>query len=96
MVAEEKGTITLKCEASKPRVTPVWRKDGTVLAEGNKYKLLHDGKSLGLTVHDITQADAGEYTCDLGTDQTKSKLTVRGMTTSYNFDLPKSSSNQRG
>ncbi|XP_073720223.1 obscurin isoform X30 [Misgurnus anguillicaudatus] len=77
VVAEEKGTVTLKCEASKPRVAPVWRKDGTVLEAGKKYELLHDGKTLGLIVHDITQADAGEYSCDLGTDLAKSKVTVR-------------------
>ncbi|XP_051543318.1 obscurin-like [Myxocyprinus asiaticus] len=78
VVAEVKGAVTLKCEASKPRVAPVWRKDGTVLATGKKYELLHNGKSLGLTIHDITQADAGEYSCDLGTDLAKSKVTVRG------------------
>ncbi|KAL1248368.1 hypothetical protein QQF64_021686, partial [Cirrhinus molitorella] len=77
VVAEEKGTVTLKCEASKPRVAPVWRKDGTVLSAGKKYELLHDGKTLGLTIHDVTQADAGEYSCDLGTDLSKSKVTVR-------------------
>nr|XP_055038801.1 obscurin isoform X36 [Misgurnus anguillicaudatus] len=77
VVAEEKGTVTLKCEASKPRVAPVWRKDGTVLEAGKKYELLHDGKTLGLIVHEITQADAGEYSCDLGTDLAKSKITVR-------------------
>ncbi|CAM4723719.1 unnamed protein product [Leuciscus chuanchicus] len=77
VVAEEKGTVTLKCEASKPRVAPVWYKDGTVLSAGQKYELLHDGKSLGLTIHDVMQADAGEYSCDLGTDLSKSKVTVR-------------------
>ncbi|KAK7118675.1 hypothetical protein R3I94_022238 [Phoxinus phoxinus] len=77
IVAEEKGTVTLKCEASKPRVAPVWCKDGTVLSAGKKYELLHDGKSLGLTIHDVMQADAGEYSCDLGTDLSKSKVTVR-------------------
>ncbi|XP_065114735.1 obscurin isoform X24 [Paramisgurnus dabryanus] len=77
VVAEEKGTVTLKCEASKPRVAPVWRKDGTVLEASKKYEFLHDGKTLGLIVHDITQADAGEYSCDLGTDLAKSKVTVR-------------------
>ncbi|XP_016146843.1 obscurin-like isoform X9 [Sinocyclocheilus grahami] len=77
VVAEEKGTVILKCEASKPRVAPVWRKDGTVLSAGKKYELLHDGKTLGLTIHDVTQADAGEYSCDLGTDLSKSKVTVR-------------------
>lgn len=87
VVAEEKGTVTLKCEASKPRVAPVWRKDGTVLSAGKKYELLHDGKSLGLTIHDVMQADAGEYSCDLGTDLSKSKVTVRGMSTNYGITV---------
>ncbi|XP_061109725.1 obscurin isoform X44 [Conger conger] len=80
VVGEEKGTVTLKCEASKPRVSPVWKKDGVVLAASDKYELLHSGKSLGLTIHDLTQDDAGEYTCDLGTDLAKSKVTVQDLT----------------
>ncbi|KAL6489202.1 hypothetical protein MHYP_G00029430 [Metynnis hypsauchen] len=77
VVGEEKGTITLKCEASKATVSPIWRKNGTVLSTGNKYELLHDSRSLGLTIRDITQADAGQYSCDLGTDLTKCTVTVR-------------------
>ncbi|KAG7455294.1 hypothetical protein MATL_G00255020 [Megalops atlanticus] len=80
VVGEEKGTITLLCEASKPRVSPVWRKDGVVLAASDKYELLHSGKSLGLTVHNLSQDDAGEYTCDLGTDLAKSKVSVQDLT----------------
>ncbi|XP_053094487.1 obscurin isoform X5 [Pangasianodon hypophthalmus] len=77
VIGEEKGTVTLKCEASKPTVSPVWRKGGTILSADSKYELLHDGRILGLTIRDITQADAGEYSCDLGTDLTKSKVTIR-------------------
>ncbi|XP_076826396.1 obscurin [Brachyhypopomus gauderio] len=77
VTGEEKGTITLKCEASKPTVSPVWRKDGTVLSAGKKYELLHDGRILGLTIRDITRVDAGQYSCDLGTDLTKSTVTIR-------------------
>lgn len=78
VIGEEKGTVALKCEASKPTVSPVWRKDGTVLSADGKHDLLHDGRVLGLTVRDLTLADAGEYSCDLGTDLTKSKVTIRG------------------
>ncbi|XP_035386466.1 obscurin isoform X5 [Electrophorus electricus] len=77
VIGEEKGTVTLNCEASKPMVSPIWRKDGTVLSVGKKYEVLHDGRILGLTIHDITKADAGQYSCDLGTDLTKSTVTVR-------------------
>ncbi|KAM9789384.1 obscurin [Neosynchiropus ocellatus] len=77
VIGEEKGMITLACEASKPRVSPVWRKEGTVLKAGPKYELLHTGKSLGLIIKDVTKEDAGEYSCDLGTEVSKSRVTVR-------------------
>ncbi|XP_041848261.1 obscurin-like [Melanotaenia boesemani] len=77
VIGEEKGLITLACEASKPRVSPVWRKEGKVLKAGPKYELLHTGKSLGLIIKDVTKEDAGEYSCDLGTEVSKSKVTVR-------------------
>lgn len=78
VIGEEKGMITLACEASKPRVSPVWRKESKVLRAGPKYELLHTGKSLGLIVKDVTKEDAGEYSCDLGTEVSKAKVTVRG------------------
>ncbi|XP_023259573.1 obscurin [Seriola lalandi dorsalis] len=77
VIGEEKGMITLACEASKPRVTPAWRKEGKVLKAGPKYELLHTGKSLGLIIKDVTKDDAGEYSCDLGTEVSKAKVTVR-------------------
>ncbi|KAJ8408221.1 hypothetical protein AAFF_G00264490 [Aldrovandia affinis] len=80
VVGEEKGTVTLKCEASKPRVSPVWSKNDVVLAASDKYELLHSGKSLGLTIHNLAKDDAGMYTCDLGTDLAKSKVTVQDLT----------------
>lgn len=79
VVGEVKGMITLTCEASKPRVSPTWRKDGTVLTAGPKYEVLHTGKSLGLIVKAVTKEDAGDYRCDLGTELSKSKVTVRGV-----------------
>ncbi|XP_035026919.2 obscurin isoform X45 [Hippoglossus stenolepis] len=77
VIGEEKGMITLTCEASKPRVSPIWRKEGKVLKAGPKYELLHTGKSLGLIIKDATKDDAGEYSCDLGTEVSKAKVTVR-------------------
>ncbi|XP_058481105.1 obscurin [Solea solea] len=77
VIGEEKGMITLACEASKPRVSPTWRKEGKVLKAGPKYELLHTGKSLGLIIKDVTKDDAGEYMCDLGTEVSKAKVTVR-------------------
>ncbi|XP_061150952.1 obscurin isoform X3 [Syngnathus typhle] len=77
VVGEEKGSITLACEASKTRVSPTWRKEGNPLKAGSKYEILHTGRSLGLIIKDVTKDDAGEYTCDLGTEVSKAKVTVR-------------------
>uniref|UniRef100_A0AAV2JPG1 non-specific serine/threonine protein kinase n=1 Tax=Knipowitschia caucasica TaxID=637954 RepID=A0AAV2JPG1_KNICA len=77
VVGEEKGMITLACEASKPRVSPTWKKDGNVLKAGPKYELLHTGRSLGLIIKSVTKEDAGEYICDLGTEASKAMVTVR-------------------
>lgn len=78
VIGEEKGLITLACEASKSRVVPTWRKEGKALKAGPKYELLHTGKSLGLIIKDVTKEDAGEYSCDLGTEVSKAKVTIRG------------------
>ncbi|XP_045905964.1 obscurin [Micropterus dolomieu] len=78
-VGEEKGEVCLQCEISKETVTPVWRKDGMVLTADDKHELLQFGKSMALIVHSLSKDDAGEYTCDLGTSQTKAKVTVHDL-----------------
>ncbi|XP_078141769.1 obscurin [Centroberyx gerrardi] len=76
---EEQGEVCLQCEASKETVTPVWRKDGIVLTPSDQHELLHYGKSMALIVHCLSKDDAGQYTCDLGTSQTKAKVTVHDL-----------------
>eukprot|EP00063_Salmo_salar_P030140 XP_014004975.1 PREDICTED: obscurin-like isoform X1 [Salmo salar] len=79
MSGEEEGKVCLQCETSKAMVTPIWRKDGTVLASSNKHELLKFGKSLALIIHSLSKDDAGHYSCDLGTSQTKAKVTVHDL-----------------
>ncbi|KAF7668343.1 hypothetical protein LDENG_00020560 [Lucifuga dentata] len=78
-VGEEEGQVCLQCEISKETVTPVWRKDGIILTTSDKHELLHLGKSRTLIVNCLSKDDAGQYTCDLGTSQTKAKLTVHDL-----------------
>ncbi|KAK9396008.1 obscurin [Crotalus adamanteus] len=77
VVAEERSTITLECEVSKPKVKPVWKKEEAELIPGDKYEMLQSGKTLGLTIRDLGKDDAGWYTCDLGTDIAKSKVIIQ-------------------
>ncbi|PKK31944.1 obscurin, cytoskeletal calmodulin and titin-interacting RhoGEF, transcript variant X15 [Columba livia] len=74
---EERGVIKLECEVSKEKVKPVWKKDGVKLTPGNKYEQIQNGKTLCLLIHDLEKTDAGLYTCDIGTDVAKSKVSVQ-------------------
>uniref|UniRef100_A0A8D0F1L4 Obscurin n=1 Tax=Strix occidentalis caurina TaxID=311401 RepID=A0A8D0F1L4_STROC len=74
---EERGVIKLECEVSKEKVKPVWKKDGVKLTSGNKYEQIQSGKTLCLLIRDLEKTDAGLYTCDIGTDVAKSKVSVQ-------------------
>lgn len=76
--AEERGTLTLQCEVSDPEARVVWRKDGVELGPSDKYDFLHKAGARGLTVHDLSHEDAGLYTCQVGSKETQSKVSVHG------------------
>ncbi|XP_051233530.1 obscurin isoform X12 [Dicentrarchus labrax] len=79
VVGEEQGEVCLQCEISKESVTPVWKKDGIVLTADDKHELLQFGKSMALIIRSLSKDDAGQYICDLGTSQTKAKVTVHDL-----------------
>ncbi|XP_068862350.1 obscurin isoform X13 [Aphelocoma coerulescens] len=74
---EERGVIKLECEVSKEKVKPVWKKDGVKITSSKKYEEIQSGKTLCLLIHDLEKTDAGLYTCDIGTDVAKSKVSVQ-------------------
>ncbi|XP_053324277.1 obscurin [Spea bombifrons] len=76
-VGEERGIITLECEVSKPKVKPVWKKNDAILPNGDKYQQMQAGKTVCLIIHDLSRSDAGLYTCDIGTDVARSKVSVQ-------------------
>lgn len=77
-IGEEQGELCLQCEISKETVTPVWKKDGTILTADEKHEFLQFGKAMALIIHSLSKDDAGQYSCDLGTSRTKAKVTVHG------------------
>ncbi|XP_035989347.1 obscurin [Fundulus heteroclitus] len=79
VVGEEQGEVCLQCEISKDSVTPLWRKDGVVLTPDDKHEFVQCGKCRALIIHSLSKEDAGQYTCDLGTSQSKAKVTVHDL-----------------
>nr|XP_036873103.1 obscurin isoform X5 [Manis javanica] len=77
--AEEQGTLALKCEISDPQARVVWHKDGVELGPGHKYDFLHTAGMRGLVVHDLSQNDAGLYTCRVGSEETRSVVSVHDL-----------------
>ncbi|XP_070426092.1 obscurin isoform X23 [Equus przewalskii] len=77
--AEERGTLTLQCEVSDPQARVVWLKDGVELGPSDKYDFLHTAGTRGLVVHDLSRDDAGLYTCNVGTDETRARVSVHDL-----------------
>lgn len=76
--AEEGGTVTLSCEVSKSNSPVQWKKAGTVLRPSDKYRMRQEGTLAELTIHNLSEADAGEYTCDTGDQQTTAAVQLKG------------------
>ncbi|XP_045423418.1 obscurin isoform X23 [Lemur catta] len=79
MSAEERGTLALQCEVSDPQARVVWHKDGVPLGPSDKYDFLHTAGTRGLVVHDLSPEDAGLYTCRVGTEETRARVSVHDL-----------------
>uniref|UniRef100_A0A3Q3JKM1 Ig-like domain-containing protein n=1 Tax=Monopterus albus TaxID=43700 RepID=A0A3Q3JKM1_MONAL len=55
------GSVTLRCEVSKPGVPVEWRKDAQTLKEGEKYQMKQEGRVAEMLIRNATLTDAGEY-----------------------------------
>ncbi|KAG3265093.1 hypothetical protein H1C71_001471, partial [Ictidomys tridecemlineatus] len=76
---EECGTLALQCEVSDPEARVVWRKDGVELGPSNKYDFLHTAGTRGLVVHDLSHEDPGLYTCHVGSEETRARVSVHDL-----------------
>lgn len=75
--ATEGEAVTLHCKLSKS--APVeWRKGNRVLRPSAKYKIEQEGPFAELVIRDLDLADAGDYSCVCGDQQTTAALTVNG------------------
>uniref|UniRef100_A0A2K6ULQ7 Obscurin n=1 Tax=Saimiri boliviensis boliviensis TaxID=39432 RepID=A0A2K6ULQ7_SAIBB len=77
--AEERGTLALECEVSDPEAPVLWRKDGVQLGPSDKYDFLHTAGTRGLVVHDLSPEDAGLYTCHVGAEETRARVSVHDL-----------------
>lgn len=74
----EEGSVTLRCELSKPGAHVEWRKDAQLLKEGEKYQMKQEGRVAEMLIRSLTLTDAAEYSCSVGTVVTSADIKVRG------------------
>lgn len=75
--AKEGEAATLHCELTKP--APVeWKKGDTALKPSEKYKMRQKDVTAELVIHNLTESDAGVYTCVCGEEQSTASLAVHG------------------
>lgn len=79
---EVKATVsqkaTLSCEVSDSKTEVKWYKDGKRLTYGKTIHAESIGRSRQLVIDNLEKKDAGEYTCEAGTDKLSFKLQVSG------------------
>uniref|UniRef100_A0A8C6KGJ0 Obscurin like cytoskeletal adaptor 1a n=1 Tax=Nothobranchius furzeri TaxID=105023 RepID=A0A8C6KGJ0_NOTFU len=76
MVAHADGMVTLRCEVCKPKADVQWLKNGIEVVPSRRFSIRANGVERSLTIHRLTQEDAGQYTCESRDDQTTATLRV--------------------
>lgn len=79
---EVKATLsqkaTLSCEVSDSRSEVKWYKDGKLLTSSKAVHTETKGKLRELVIEKMEKKDAGEYTCEAGTEKLVFKLQSTG------------------
>lgn len=76
---EEGGSVTLRCELSKPGLTIEWKKETQILSCGEKYQMKQSGLLYELQIYDLRSGDTGSYSCCSDYTKSSASLVVNGM-----------------
>lgn len=69
---------TLSCEVSDPKTAVKWYKDGKLLSSTKAVHVESKGKICELVIEKMDKKDAGEYTCEAGTEKLLFKVQMTG------------------
>uniref|UniRef100_W5K7R4 Obscurin-like protein 1 n=1 Tax=Astyanax mexicanus TaxID=7994 RepID=W5K7R4_ASTMX len=76
IAAYEEDSVTLCAVVNRNNARVQWRKDGDRI-RGDRFCTTSDGHNHYLTINPLKRSDAGEYMCDVGTDQTNFTVHVK-------------------
>ncbi|XP_056234585.1 obscurin [Seriola aureovittata] len=85
--AVEEGSVTLRCELSKPGVPVEWRRDAQLLIEGEKYQMKQEGRVAEMLIKNLTLTDTAEYCCFAGTVVTSADIKIRELPVTFKQEV---------
>ncbi|XP_056093726.1 obscurin isoform X14 [Rhinichthys klamathensis goyatoka] len=68
--------VVLKCELYKSKGDVQWLKDSQEIAPNRHFTIRADGQVRSLTIHNVTEDDAGEYACESKDERTSAAVVV--------------------
>ncbi|TRY96058.1 hypothetical protein DNTS_017223 [Danionella cerebrum] len=71
------GDVVLKCELYKSKGDVLWLKDSQEIAPSRRFTIRAEGRVRSLTIHNITEGDAGEYACESKDERTSAAVVVK-------------------
>jgi len=74
--------VVLKCELYKSKGDVQWLKDSQEIAPNRHFTIRADGRVRSLTVHNVTEDDAGEYACESKDERTSATVVVNSKSNS--------------
>ncbi|XP_048050388.1 obscurin-like protein 1 isoform X10 [Megalobrama amblycephala] len=76
-IAGLKGSdVVLKCELYKSKGDVQWLKDSQEIVPNRHFTIRADGRVRSLTIHNVTEDDAGEYACESKDERTSAAVVV--------------------
>lgn len=79
---EVKATLlqkaTISCEVADIKTEVKWYKDGKLITSSKTIRTESKGKSRQLVIDSVEKKDAGQYTCEVGTEKLAFKMHVAG------------------
>lgn len=69
---------TLSCDVADSKTEVKWYKDGKLLTSSKTIYAESKGKSRQLVIDSVERKDAGEYTCEAGSDKLLFRIHVSG------------------
>lgn len=69
---------TLSCDVADTKTEVKWYKDGTLLTSSKNVHVESKGQSRQLVIDSIEREDAGEYSCESGSEKLAFRIQVAG------------------